>query len=226
MDLYGIDLTSLSLADFRERIQGGDLLPSRQILLEEIEERFAILAEQGIENVAQLIHALKTKKRLQAFAEATHLDMEYLTILRREAMSLCPNPVYFRDIPGLPLEVVSRLAEVGIKHTKHFFVKGQTAADRAALAAETGLAESDMDQLAGMTDLARVGYMGPVFVRLVYDAGVHNAQALAACDPSDLLEALHALTDDRHLTTPMPILKDMVRCIENAKNLPPVMQGL
>ena len=59
-DQYHIDLNQFTLAQLREIIEAGDLLPSRQILAEKVPERFAILESMGINNLQELITALST----------------------------------------------------------------------------------------------------------------------------------------------------------------------
>ncbi len=225
-DTYGIDLNEMGLDDFRKHIEHDDLLPSRQILREGASDHFTTFTEMGMRTLQDLIDAFKTKKRLEALSVETQINLDYLKILRREAMSYVPNPVYFRDIPGLDSDLVASLEEIGIKHTQHFFAQGKTHAERIELSSKTGRSLEDLQMVAGMTDLARVGFMGPVFVRLVYDAGVHDSRTLAESDPEILLDDLHRVNEAQDLTTPMPALKDLIYCIHNAGMLPQVFQDL
>ena len=70
---YYIDLSTVSLDDYRKRLEASDLLPSQQILKEQIAARFAILEAQDITNMAKLKAAIKTKARVGKFAEQTTL---------------------------------------------------------------------------------------------------------------------------------------------------------
>jgi hypothetical protein len=172
-----------------------------------------------------LVEVLKTKSRVVQFSAESGIDVDYLTVLRRRARGYLPNPVYFRDIPGLDSAVIAALAEGGVKHTRHYFLHGMTPADRSELAARTGLQGTDLVDLAGLTDLARVGYFGPVFIRLVFDVGVHSVRDLIECDPEHLLEQLHQVKTEQGLSTPLPDLKDLTRCIESARMLPLVYEA-
>jgi hypothetical protein len=123
-DHYGMDLSQIGLAEFKDQLKAGDLLPSQQVLLEDIDARFQTLAGMGLETLQDVVAALKTKPRLTQFAEKSGLALAYLNILRRKAKSYIPNPVYFRDIPGLDAGHVASLIAAGIKHTRHFFQHG------------------------------------------------------------------------------------------------------
>ena len=58
---YYLDLNRFTLEELKELLKSSRLLPSQQILLDDIDERFAVLKGMGIESLAQLQKALKTK---------------------------------------------------------------------------------------------------------------------------------------------------------------------
>ena len=58
---YYLDLSNFSLQKLKHRIKTTRLLPSQQILLENIDQRFSSLEECGINNLHQLQTALKSK---------------------------------------------------------------------------------------------------------------------------------------------------------------------
>ncbi len=224
-DHYGMDLSQIALAEFKDQLKAGDLLPSQQVLLEDIDARFQTLAGMGLETLQDVVAALKTKPRLTQFAEKSGLAPAYLNILRRKAKSYIPNPVYFRDIPGLDAGHVASLIAAGIKHTRHFFQQGMTPAGRSSIAEQTGMDRAPLEMFAGMTDLARVGYLGPVFIRLLVDAGVRHLDALIHSDVDDLLDRLEKTKAEQGLKTPLPGRSDMLRCMETARRLPRVFEG-
>jgi hypothetical protein len=135
---YYIDLHSITLDDYQSILQAADLLPSRRLLQENTEEIFGVLKAQGLATLADLQAALKTKPKLQQFAQECGLDEEYLKVLIREVNSIQPKPNKLTDFPETPAEVVEKLAEIGIKHTLHLYDRVLTPADRAALPASAG----------------------------------------------------------------------------------------
>jgi len=223
-DPYGIDLTGFSLARFKDTLQDKALLPSRQILKEQLAERFAVLEAMDIDHLAALIAALKTKKKLAQFAQASGLPEDYLVILRRQAQSYIPRPVNLKDIPGVDPAHVARLADVGVKHTKHLFVRARKAAARVELGAESGVPAEALTELVQLADLARAGWVGPIFVRLIHAAGAQTLAALAQCAPEALYARMQAVNREQALTKASFSVKDVAACIETARELPKVVE--
>ena len=71
-------------------METGEVLPDRKILQEKIPERFTIWGPMGIKNLKDLIDALKTKAKIDTFAQKSGLPQDYLVVLRREANSYIP----------------------------------------------------------------------------------------------------------------------------------------
>jgi predicted flap endonuclease-1-like 5' DNA nuclease len=222
-DAYYVDLTQITLEQFQHTIETEELLPSQQVLLEDIEARFATLAAQGMGNVAELHDVLKTKARMVKFAASSGLPEDYLIILRRKVTGYLPKPVPLAKIPGVDPAHVAALADVGIKHTKHVFEQAPTPAARAALIAQTRIPEDALLELVKLSDLARIYGMGPVFMRLFYDAGADSLAALLTWQPEDLDAKMRAINEECQLTKARWSMKDIVLTIEAAKQLPKVI---
>jgi len=221
---YGIDLEQFSLEEFRRVLESGDLLPSRVVLREEIAGRFAALEAMGIGNVKQLVDALSTRKKLEQFAQESGLPQDYLVILRRQARSYIPGPVYLKDIPGVDPAHVERLAATGVKQTKQLFARTLTADDRAELSRQADVPGEALLELVKMADVARAGGVGPVFVRMLQEAGADTLEALSQQSPDALYEKLLAVNDEQGLTKASFSVKDVASCIETAKALPKVIE--
>lgn len=222
-DGYGIDLTQFSLARLRARFESGDLLPSHRILAEDIPARFAILAAHGYENVQQLVDALSTKKKMEQFVAATGLPADYVNILRRHVRGYIPGSITLADIPGVDAAHIEALAALGIKHTRHLFARAPTPADRAALVEASGIPATALLELVKLADLGRAGWVGPVFVRMLYDVGAQTSAQLATEDPAALYERLMALNDEHGYTRAKFTVKDLEATIATAQELPTVI---
>jgi hypothetical protein len=118
-DPHAINLEESNLQPLSQICETGEVLPAHQVLKEDIEGRFQVLASMGITNLADLIAALKTEPRIEAFARESGLPRQYPIVLGREARSYAPKLLYLRDIPGVDREQVEGLAAVGIKNSKH-----------------------------------------------------------------------------------------------------------
>ena len=64
---YYIDFHAITLDEYQGILQSADLVPSRRLLLNNIETIFAKIQSRGLRTLADLQDALKTKSRLQGF---------------------------------------------------------------------------------------------------------------------------------------------------------------
>jgi len=60
VDEYYINLEKYPLEKFKHELKESELLPSRRILKEQINERFKILEDKGVKNLQYLLISLKT----------------------------------------------------------------------------------------------------------------------------------------------------------------------
>lgn len=214
---YHLDLERYSLEKFRRLIESQELSPGRRILKEHLQERFVVLESMGITDLRMLIDALKTADRLKTFAVRSGLPVDYLTVLSRHARSLTPVPLSLKDIPGVDPAYVNRLAALGLKNAKQLFERSVTPADRAALSSEADVPDGVLLELIRMSDIARVGYVGPIFARLIYEAGVVSLKKLAECQPEELYAQLVAVNNRQKLTKGSFTVRDVAYCVEAAK---------
>ncbi|MCJ7624369.1 MAG: hypothetical protein MUO76_12770 [Anaerolineaceae bacterium] len=105
---YHLDPEKVSLEKLRLSLEKRELIPSKSILKEKLNARFEILASTGIQNLKDLIDALKNKNKIGAFSEQTWLEVLYLTILKREASSYFPNPVRISNFAGVKDQVIQK----------------------------------------------------------------------------------------------------------------------
>ena len=223
-DDYHIDLERFSLERFRDILITGEVLPGRKILKEKISERFEILKSMGIRNLKELIEALKTKVKVERFSQESGLPKDYLIILRREANSYIPRPVNLKDIPGVDSEYIERLAAVGIKHTKRLFERARFKRDRAELSRLVNVPSDALLELVKLSDLARIGGVGPVFARIFLDAGIDTLEKLSNSSADEVFERTIAVNKEKGYTKVMATLKDVKVCVNTARELPKVIE--
>lgn len=187
---YYLDLSTFSLEKLKQLLKNVRLLPSQQILIVDIDERFACLRQHGIENLDQLQKALKTKSAVLVFAETTGLPSAYLTVLRREVNSYLPKPIVLADFPELEPEIIQKLALLGIKNTKQLFPHVLTHESRADLALKNQIDVEDVLELTKLTDVARMKWVGPKFARLLVASDYDTVEKVANSDYQELYQAL------------------------------------
>lgn len=220
---YSINLHNITLDDYQTVLQTADLLPSRRVLQEKTEEIFSILKAQGLATLADLQAALRTKPRVQQFAQESGLDEEYLTILIREINSIQPSPNKLADFPDTPAGVVEKLAALGMKNTLQLYDRVLTPADRAALAGEAGVDEDAILRLAKLTDLSRIRWVNHTFAYVLFEAGYDTSAKVALADPEQLYADVKTLNEAREIYKGQIGLHDMVLCVNAAKDVPQEM---
>ncbi|MBT3271931.1 MAG: DUF4332 domain-containing protein, partial [Spirochaetales bacterium] len=156
-------------------------IPSRVILKESLDERFEIFKTNGIFNLKDLIAALKPRQKAEAFSNRTGLPINYLTILLREVGSYLPNPVPLAKFPGIDFAYLEHLVKQRIKNTKQLFERATTNHGVSQLSQATAIPLEKLNELVSLSDLARLYGVGPVFARIIYDAGITSVKAFAEC---------------------------------------------
>jgi len=217
---YYIDLTKISIEEYKSILKSADLLPSRMILKDNIDEHFRLLAKQGIKHVDDLLTALGTKKKLEHFVSRSQMDENYLSVLVREAKSYRPKPNNIKDFPDTPADTVSTLEGLGIKTTLQLYNKILTPKHRHALSIQTKIAPEAILRLSKLSDLSRIKWVNHTFAYVLFEAGYDTTSKVATASFHDLYETVKQLNAEREIYKGHIGLNDMKRCVEAAKNVP------
>lgn len=184
---YNIDLKSISLDYFKEILQKRELVPSRRILKEDIEENFRKLAGAEIQNLKDLITNINSPKKITAFSKASGLSEQYLKILKREAASYTPKPINLSAFPEINPEIIKKLEEMGIKNSKHLFDS----------------VHEDLKKIEGigelicLSDLVRLYGVGPVFAKMVYKTGIKSIKDFSKYTGEDFIKLYEKETNKK-----------------------------
>lgn len=200
---YNLDLSTISIQEYKELLKLQNLLPGRRILLENIEHNFESIDQEGITNIGQLKKQLSTPQKLAAFAGKTGISAGYLTILKREMGSLEQKPVSLTDFPGVDIQLVSALNSRGIKTSKDYYES----------------AVSSTDELFRLCDLVRINGVGAVAARAFYETGYRSVSDVASAEAVLMLEKVTAVNDARGYYKARLGVKDMLFCIDFASLL-------
>ncbi len=216
---YYTNLASISLDDYQSKLGSADLLPSRVILKERLEERFGYFKSIGISTVLELQKLLKKKEKLIELAKVDCLTEEYLVILLREINSIQPKPNKLSELIGISPETVSKLEKIGIKDTVKLFDFVLTTESRKKLAAETDIAEAEILELTRLTDLSRIKWVGATFARMLLDAGVDTAEKASKTDYFELHQTILKINKEKNFYKGQIGLHDMKLFVEAAKEV-------
>lgn len=206
---YSIDLTKISIKEYKELLLKQNLLPGRRILLENIEERFSNLQDSGAFNVAELKSNLSTSLKLKKFSEKTCIPEEYLIILRRELGSLEQKPVAIQDFPDLDEAFVQELMRLGMNTSKDYFLDSSSKVDQS----------QNSIMLFSLCDLVRINGVGVAAARTFYEAGYRSAIDVANANAFEMLTKVNEVNEVKQYYKARLGEKDMQFCIDFAKLL-------
>jgi len=206
---YSIDLKKISIKEYKELLLKQNLLPGRKILLENIEERFRIIQDTGVFNVAELKSNLSTPHKLKEFSKTTCIPEEYLTILRRELGSLEQKPIAIKDFPKLDEDFVQGLMRQGINTSKDYFLSSFLKVDQSQIS----------KMLFSLCDLVRINGVGVAAARTFYEAGYRSAIDVANANAFEMLTKVNDVNEVKQYYNARLGEKDMQFCIDFAKLL-------
>jgi predicted flap endonuclease-1-like 5' DNA nuclease len=130
------------------------------------------------------------------------------------------------DIPSLVKEGdAEKLHKAGVNTTEDFLTKAAKAKDRKALAKASGLSAASVLDLARRCDLLRIRGVGPEMVLLLEALGVKTVPELAQKDAAKLAEETLKVNREKHLSEKPPTEPQFKDWIEQAKSLPPLIEG-
>ena len=142
---YGIDFTSFPVSKLQGYIKERELLPGHRILKENTDKWFAVLSDEGIQNLAELAETLKTKKRAENFSQKSGIPVEYMTILRRYVNSFASNPEKLDVFSWIDEDVINKLQTKNINNSADYFMSFTGKKDRESLASELHIAPEKLE---------------------------------------------------------------------------------
>lgn len=217
---YYLDLNSISLKDYKNRLKNGHILQSRMILKQKIDERFDFFENTGIKNIQQLLQLLKKKDKFAELSKNNIFSEEYLTILLRELNSILPKPNKLSEFSGLAEETIKILEKHGIKDTSKLFDKVKTPQLRKELAKTTGINEFEINRLTRLTDLSRIKWAAATFTSMLYDLGIDTVEKVSQMDPGELHKQINQINKEKGYFKGAIGLNDMKIFVDAAKDVP------
>ena len=127
------------------------------------------------------------------------------------------------DVEGIGPVYAEKLLAAGIVDTEMLLEKCAKPAGRKALAEETGIADSLILKWTNHADLFRIKGVGPQFSELLEAAGVDTVKELRNRKPENLAAKVLEINEQKHLVRRVPVLKEIIKMVNQAKELPPMM---
>ena len=128
------------------------------------------------------------------------------------------------DIEGIGEVYGKKLVDAGINTVDALLEKCAKPAGRKALAEETGISPKLILTWTNNADLMRINGVGPQFSELLEAAGVDTVKEFRHRVPANLQPKLEEINNEKNLVNRVPSLKEVENMIQQAKELPPVME--
>lgn len=127
------------------------------------------------------------------------------------------------DIEGVGEVYAEKLVAAGIVKVEDLLAKCAGPKGRAELAEATGISDKLILRWTNHADLFRIKGVGPQFSELLEAAGVDTVKEFRHRVPENLQPKLEEVNAEKHLVRRVPSLKEVVKMVAQAKELPPVM---
>ncbi len=197
---YNLDISTMSVQEYKNILARQNLLPGRRMLVVNIEQNFDAILKQGIATILALKKTLSTPNKVLSFAKVTGISEEYLILLKREMGSLEQKPVNLENFPDIDEQLIAELSDKGIKNSKEYY--------------DIGLPEND--EIFSLCDLVRINGVGAVAARTFYEAGYRSVQEVAEANATVMLESISRINEAKHYYKAKLGIKDMQFCIDFA----------
>ncbi len=216
---YYIDLTAIDITEYQSYLEEAELLPSRQVLKDNLEENFHNLKKAGIKNLEELLDKINTRNKEAMFSKETGIDLGYLTILSREIRSYRPKPNRLKDFPNQSGQAIDKLAEIGIKNSQQLFNQALLPADREKIVKQTGIEPKDLLSLTKLSDLSRIRWVNHTFAFMLLKAGYDTVEKVALGEATEICAAVNLVNQDHGFYKGKIGLHDIELCVNSANDL-------
>jgi len=143
-------------------------------------------------------------------------DLRQQEIARRRGQR---KSLKLKDILGVDIDQIEKLAEIGINDIKWLIKNGRTTAQRTALAEQSGVPLKEIEEMVKLADLTRIVDIKGVKVRLLYEAGFDTLEKIATCDPEFLHQGLVSVNTEKQILQRHPTLREAKYWVKQANNL-------
>lgn len=216
---YYIDLSKISLDEFKSKLETSYLLPSQQILKDKINENFEKIKNTGIQSMQQLQQVLKTKERVNDFAKLTSLEVDYLTVLRRTVNSYHPEARKIKEFTCINEKTKKSLENIGIKTTLDLYDKIINIEERNKLKDELNIGNEEALLLAKITDVCRLRYVNHTFATLLVNSEYNTVEKIKKADYKEMYNDLMRLNQEKKIFNGKIGLNDMKFLVNDTTNI-------
>ncbi len=213
---YYIDAKKVSLDTLQKRIEETDLIPSQQMLLDDIGKNFVTFKENGYGTLLDLRKEIKNVKNIPSVAEKTGINPAYLTILRRLIEGYFPKSVPIKAFDWFPPKDMDKLAEEGHKNNVKLFDLLNSSQKRVEIAKQLIIDQDILDELYSIVNLTRIQWISPMAARMLFLVGYKDTHSIASADAEDMCNELDRINKEKGFFKGKIGLRDIKRLIKAA----------
>jgi hypothetical protein len=184
------NFTMPQLADYTERLLGGD---SRHRYTDYLSQLLGILTElqqSGVEDVLYLKTHVETRQQLESFTQQTGLDaLDVITLLKYLIYWFIPGEKYLSGLVCADPDInqaIKALANLGVRTNLQLLQKGFNPQGRKSLADQSGLPGQVISQLVNRADFSRLPWASKATISNIIGAGYLSLAQLADAEPEKL----------------------------------------
>ncbi len=127
------------------------------------------------------------------------------------------------EIEGIGPVYAEKLSKAGVMTVEGLLDKGASRTGRKNIAEDSGIDEGKILNWVNKADLFRIKGVGPQFSELLEAAGVDTVKELRNRNAENLHAKLVEVQAEKKITRAVPALKQVVKFVDQAKNLPPIV---
>ncbi|MBN2701947.1 MAG: DUF4332 domain-containing protein [Methylothermaceae bacterium] len=128
------------------------------------------------------------------------------------------------ELMGMTSELERKLKEIGIHNSGELLDAATTPKQRQVLSRQMAVPSRDVLELANRADLARIQGIGSVYSNLLEKVGVDTVKELATRRSDHLHQKILETNEQVQLVKRPPTLAQVEQWVEEAKQLPKVLQ--
>jgi hypothetical protein len=189
------DLAMPALADYTDRLLGGDTRQRYTGYAAGLIATFRRLGAAGVPGVRALVERMDTRAHFAALAQETHTAPGALAAaLKFLIYWVVPmaRPLRALARPGAEVQkVVEMIRETGLRTSLDLLEAGRAPAGRRALAARSGAPEALVDELVQRADFSRLPWTSAATISNYIGAGFATLSALAGAEPEQAAAQYH-----------------------------------
>lgn len=212
---YSIELKRITINQYRDMLKTKDLLPSRKMLLDDIDSVFGKMESAGFRDAEGLYKALGSPKKLESLSQSTGISADYLTLLKRELGGLIAKIVPLAQFPELEPATTERLTAKSIKNSKDVYDATEGFINNGRLCDIAGLSREQAKEVSALCDFVRINGVAALSAHIFYAAGYGSLKEIAGEDSARLLASVNHILKEKYALKPLG-LKDAQYCIDYA----------